>query len=134
MIRRSNGTTLQHAQNPALGAVAIPAVLYSDDHAVAVHRLIQVVAGDVHAGEAIVARRFGVDERKPAWIRRDAAHDEVHAIGQAESMTSNFDERTRRDERSNAPAERRPFFGRHAQQPQQFLGGRWMIHALANQP
>ena len=110
--RRSNGTTkpaarvvdvvaaddalaaaLEDAENPPFGAIAVAPVLDADDDAVAVHGLIQVVAGDEDARRPAVSGRLGFDEREPAGVGRDPADDQVHPVGQTEALANTLDGR-----------------------------------------
>ena len=80
-----------------------------------------------------VARPFRFDKRKPARIGAHPAHDEVHAIGKAETLTANLDERTVRHECAKPALERCPLLARNTKRPHEFLGGRGMIDAIADQ-
>ncbi len=105
-------------------------VLDAHDDAVAVHRLVQVVAGDVDALGARRVRWLRIDETESAGVRGHAAHDEVHAAGQAEPLSPNLDELAAGDQAADPSLERRPFLARDLQELKQLLRGGGMVRPL----
>ena len=55
--------------------------LDADDDAVAVHRLVQVGAGDVDVAADALERPVGHDEAVAGGMRLDAADDQIHPSG-----------------------------------------------------
>ena len=62
------------------------------DDAVAVHRLIQVAAGDVDVAVDVFDRTIGHDEAEAARVGRDPPDDQVHPVGQAVAVAAGLDE------------------------------------------
>ncbi len=108
-------SALENADDAPFGAVGVAPVLDAHDDAIAVHGLVQVVAGDEDARRAAVARGFRFDEREAAGVGRDAADDQVHPVGQAEPLPANLDERAAGHERAQPALERGPLLARNTQ-------------------
>ena len=98
------------------------------------HGLIEVVSGDENAGRLALAGRFRLDESKAARVGRDAADDEIHPVGQTETVPANLDESARGHERPQPALERRAFLARDAKDLQQFLDGGGVIDPVADEP
>ena len=79
-------------------------MLDADDDAVAVHRLIEVAAGDVDARGPFVAGRLAVDEPEAARVGRHAPDHEVHPIRQAEPLAADLDQLSAGDQPAQACA------------------------------
>ena len=151
-IRRSNGTTnpspefvdvvaaddalgaaLENAQNAALGALAVAPMLDADDDAIAMHRLIEVVAGDVDARRPAVAGDFRDRQTRSRadWSTPDRRSGSSGRAGQTAGRESRpaipaaTSDRIRRlnDDRSSLGMRR---------SLQQFFPGRRMVDLLTN--
>ena len=125
---------LEDAQDPPFGLVAVAAVLDAHDDPVAVHRLVEVAAGDVDAAGLVLPRRLRLDEREPARVGRDAPDHEVHQIRQPQAVAANLDERARRHQRPETAADGRALLARHPEAPQQLRHRRRMVDVLADLP
>ena len=130
-MRRSNGCTkprpdsvevepaddrgvaaLEDADDAALEPVLDRPTLDAREHAVAVHRFLDVAGRNVDVGR-VAAGLVGNDEAEAGRVRLQAADDEVHLVGQPDAAAFGLHELARRDERFQKAAERRAFFLRN---------------------
>src|SRR6185295_9211169 len=81
------GAALQDSNNPAFRAV-VARPLDARHHAVAVHGLIEVVAGNENVAADAVDRPIGDDEPETTRVRLDAADHQVHAVRQTEAVAA----------------------------------------------
>ena len=65
-------------------------------------------------------------------MRLQAADDEIHAVGEAESVAADLDQVAGLDERLEMPPHRGTVLARDAQQLQQFLRRGRVLNALAD--
>ena len=82
---------LEDADDAPFGAAAVLDPLDADDDAVAVHRLVEMRAGDVDVAAA-VERPLGRDEAVAGRVRLQPADVQVHLFGQAEALAANLNE------------------------------------------
>ena len=87
---------LEDADDAPLDASALLDALDAHDDPVAVHRFVQVRAGDVDVA-AGVERPFRDDEPEAAGVCLEAADVEVHLLGQPVALSADLDELARRD-------------------------------------
>jgi hypothetical protein len=113
---------------PAVAAVT----LHPHENAIAVHRLVQVVAGHVDIACHFVDRLIELDEAKAVGVHRDAPGREVHQFGHTEVPAACFNQRTAIDQGLECPPNAWGFRLRQFQGPHQLLHRRRMRHALAN--
>ena len=85
------------AHDPTLGAVAADALDARDD-AVAVHRLIQVAAGDEEVAVDVLERPVGHDEPEAPRIGHHPADDQVHPVRQTEPVAARLNQGAALDE------------------------------------
>ena len=123
---------LEDAQDAAFRA-AVRHALDARDDAVAVHRLIQIAAGDVDVAADALNRAIGHDESEPARVGRDPPDDQIHPIGQPVSVAPRLDERALADEVLEQPFERRALLPRYLQPLQQLPRRGRVLDLLANQ-
>jgi hypothetical protein len=116
------GAPFENPDDAPLGSIARPAVLHAHDNPVAVHGLIEVVAGNVDARRAVPDWRFRVDEGETAGIRRHTPDDQIHPVRQSVAVAAYLDQRAGGDQCPQAPPERCPLLARHAQPLHEFLG------------
>ena len=124
--------TFEDPQDAALRAFVRHA-LDSRDDAVAVHRLIQVAAGDVDIPAHAVNRAIGHDESEPARMGRNPPDDEIHPVGQAVAVAASLDELALAHQVLEQPLERRALFPRYLQALQELSRRSRMLDLLANQ-
>src|SRR5262249_41361382 len=84
-------TALENTHDPPFGPFAGEA-LDSRNDAVAVHRLIEVAAGNKKVPLGVLERTIGHHESKAAGIGDHLADDQVHAVGQTESIAARLHE------------------------------------------
>ena len=104
----------------------------ADDDAVALHRLLEVGAGDVDVAADALDRAFRPDEAEALGAHVDAPDDEVHAVGQAEVAAAGGDDGAGRDEVLEAAAERRPVLARDLEPLGELRQGGGMVDLLAD--
>ena len=150
--RRSNGTTkpgpdsvafeasddrrraaFEDAEDAAFGA-AVGDAFDAGDDAVAVHRLIQVAAGDIDVALDVLDRPIRDDEAEPARIGGDPADDQVHAVRQAVAVAACLDQVAGGDQVLQEPLERRSFIAGNPQALQHLARRGGVFNFLANQP
>ena len=115
------------------GAAAVLDALDADDDAVAVHRFVEVRAGNVDVAAAGSSGRSGVDEPVAGRVRLQPADVEIHLLGQAEALAADLNEIAGRDERLDVPLERRALVARDLEKLQQLAHAGGMVHPLAHQ-
>ena len=93
----ASGAALEDADDAPFGA-AVRDPLDARHDAVAVHRLIQVAAGDVDVARHLLERLVRHDEPEPARVRGDTPDDEVHPVRQAETVAARLNQVPGRDE------------------------------------
>ena len=123
--------TLEDPDDPALDALCAMPVFDACDDTVAVQGLGEVGSRNVQM--RFVVTRVRNDESEPTRVCLEPADHDVHAIRQAEAIATDFDEVAAGNERLEMPAQRRPLLPRHPQHLQQFLDGRRMVGALADE-
>ncbi len=123
---------LEDAQDAPLRAPVGDALDARDD-AVAVHRLVQVAAGDVDVAVDPLHRPIGHDESKSPRVGGDAPDDEIHPIGQAVAVAPRLDELALRDQILEQSFERRALVPRYLQPLQQLSRRRRVLDLVANQ-
>ena len=130
-MRRSNGCTkprpesvdveaaddrgvaaLEDADDAPLEPVLDRPALDAREHAIAVHRLLDVGGRHVHVGR-VAAGLVGNDEAEAGRVHLQTADDEVHLVGQPDAAAFGLDELAGRDERFQEAAECRAFFVRN---------------------
>ena len=85
------GPALEDPEDPPFGALVRVSFKARDD-AVAVHRLIQIAAGDVQVAFHALERPVWHDESEAARVRHDLADDKVHSIGESIPVSAGLDE------------------------------------------
>ena len=75
---------LEDADDPALEPVLGRPALDAREHAIAVHRLLDVGGRHVHVGR-VAAGLVGNHEAEAGRVRLEAADDEVHLVGQPDA-------------------------------------------------
>src|SRR5439155_11359068 len=123
---------LEDADDPPLGAAAFLDSLDADDHAVAVHRFVEVWPGDVDVA-ARIERALGGDEAVSGRMRLQPADVEIHLLGQAETVPANLNEIARRDERFDVSFERSALVARNTENLEQLAHGGGMMYPLAHE-
>ncbi len=83
---------LEDADDASFGA-AVGDALDPRHDAVAVHRLVQVAAGDVDVALDVFGGALGDDEAEAARVGGDPPDDEVHPVGQAVAVAPRLDQR-----------------------------------------
>src|SRR5690349_7261036 len=78
-------TALENADDAPLESL-LRLSLDARHHAIAVHRLGEIGRGDVDILPVSSLRMLKNDEAESSRMRREAAHDEVHLFGQAETL------------------------------------------------
>ena len=133
------GTGRRTAAVVAAAAVALAAALgqpghafEADDDAVALHRLLEVDAGDVDVAADAFDRALGPDEAEALGAHVDPSDHEVHAVGQAEVAAAGGDDGAGRDEVLEAAAERRPILPRDLEPLGELRQGGGMVDLLAD--
>ena len=89
---------LHDAQDPALGPTPIGTPLDAHHYPVAVHRLMQIGARDVHVAGDTLRRMIGRDEPEAARVHLHPARHQVHPVRQPVAVAANADEVTAFDE------------------------------------
>ncbi len=107
-------TPFQDAKDSALRAT-VRDTLDAGDHAIAVHGLVQIAAGNVDVAGDVLNRAVGHDETEPARIGRDPSDHQVHQVGYAVAVAARLDQGARRDQVFQEALERRPLLARHLQ-------------------
>ena len=110
-------------------ARSLARALDARDDVVAVHRLIEVRAGDDRCRRPCPSTgRSGNDESETARMRLDPADDEIHAIRQAESIAARLNQVSGLDQAVQQPLEGGPLLARDLQSlspvPGPWRGGR----------
>ena len=149
--RRSNGTTKPMPESSTSKRPTIVAAprsrmrtirpsarspltpLDARDDAVAVHRLVQVAAGDVEVAATSSIGRSGTTNPKPRGLVSIRPTTRFIRSGRPNRLPRVFDQIAAGNERLEMPAQRRPLVPRHAKHLQQFLNGRRMIGALPDE-
>ena len=115
---------IERLHEPEIGIIAIEAAdngraaaFDAHEHAVAVHRFLDVAGGDVHVGRRF-AGLIGDDESKTAGMCFKAADDEVHLVGKTDAAAFGFNELARGNKRFQQPTEGRSLFLRDAKRVQ----------------
>ena len=124
---------LEHPDDAPFGAAALLDALDANDDAVAVHRLVEMRAGNVDVAGAGFEWTLRGDEAIARRVRLQAADVEVHLLGQTETLASNLNEIARSDERFDMPLERRAVVLRHFENLQQLAHAGGMMHPLAHE-
>ena len=101
---RIAGAAFEDPDDPAFGA-AVGNPLDPGDDAVAVHRLIEVAAGDEDVAGDLLERPVRHDEAEAAGVGGDPADDQVHPVGQAVAVATGLDELPAGDELAEKPLE-----------------------------
>ena len=149
--RRSNGTTkpvpeassiepaddrrgpaLEDPEDASFGS-AVGDPLDARDHAVAVHGLIQVAAGDEDVAGHSFERAVRHDEAKPARVCHHASDDQVHPVGQAEAVAPRLDEDRRARRGPSAAASARSLLARYLEPLEELPRRRGMVDFFPNQ-
>ncbi len=123
---------LEDTQDAPFGASTVFETLDARDDAIAVHRFVEMRAGNINVA-AGVERTLGNHEAVPRRMRLQPAGVKVHLLGQAEPMTTDVDELAVRDERFDMPLERRLVVERNFEQLEQLPHTCGMVHALAHE-
>ena len=124
---------LEDPDDAPFGAAAVLDALDADDDAVAVHRFVEVRAGNVDVAAADSSGRSGRDEAVAGRVRLQAADVEVHLLGQAEALAANLNEIAGGDERLDVALERGALVARHLENLQQLAHAGGMVHPLAHE-
>ena len=123
---------LEDAQDASFRALVGDA-LDARDHAVAVHRLIQVAARDVDVAGHLLDRPIRHDESEPARVGGDAPDDEVHPVRQAVAVAAGLDQLALGDQVLEQSFERRPLLARYLQPLQELSRRGRVVDLVANQ-
>jgi hypothetical protein len=126
------GTALEDAHNPPLGATICDALDAGDD-AIAMHRLIQIAAGDVDVAGNLFQRPVRDDKAETSWIGRDAAHDEVHSIRQAVPVAAGLHQLAVGHQLPEQPLEGRPLLSWKLEPLEQLARRRGVVDLFPNQ-
>ncbi len=122
---------LENADDAALGAIAA-LMLDPGDDSIAVQRFLDVGGRDVEV--AAVALGVGDDEAVAGLVHLEPAHDDVHAVGQAEAVAADLQEIAVGDQRLQQPPERRTFSARDAENLEELTAGRRVMDVLPDLP
>ncbi len=106
---------LEDADDPAFDPAVFLDALDAHDHAIAVHRFVEVRAGHVDVA-AVSDRALGHDEAVARRMRFEAPDVQVHFFGQPEALAANLNEFARGDERLEMTPERGALFARNFEQ------------------
>ena len=129
---RGRSAPLEDADDASFGPAVAAVTLDAHEDAIAVHRVVQVVAGDVDIAGHLVDRLVELDESKAVRVHGDAPGREVHQFGHAEMAATCFNQRTAIDQGLEGPPDTRGLRLLELQRPHQLLHCRRMRHALAN--
>ena len=99
----------EHADDASIDAVVARPALDAREHAIAVHRLLDVHGGDVHVG-CVAARLVGHDKAVAGRVHLQAAHDEIHFVRQPHAAALGLHELARGCQRLDEASKRRAFF------------------------
>ena len=127
------GAPLEDPDDPPFGAAAVLDPLDADHDAVAVHRFVERLVGNVDIAAGRLERTLRRDEAVAGRVGLQAADVEVHLFGQAESIPSNLNELAGGDERLDVPLERRLVVLRHFEHLQQLAHAGGVMHPLPHQ-
>ncbi len=127
------GPPFEDADDPPLRAPAVLDAFDADDDAVAVHRFVEGLVGNVDVAAGRLERPLRRDEAVPRRVGLETADVEVHLFGQAESIPSNLNELAGRDERLDVPLERRLVVLEHFEHLQQLAHAGGVMHPLPHQ-
>ncbi len=129
--RRPDRASLRAAA--AIGALGDAGHAFeADDDAVALHRLLEVDAGDVDVAADAFDGALGPDEAEALGAHVDASDHEVHPVGQPEVAAAGGDDRAGRDELLEPAAERRPVLARDLEPLGELRQGGGMVDLLAD--
>ena len=103
---------LEDANDPPLEPVLDRPALDAHEHAIAVHRLLDVGGRHIYVGR-VAAGLVGNHEAEAGRVHLEAADHEVHLVGQPDTPALGLHELARRDERFQETAECGPFFLRN---------------------
>ena len=109
-----------------------PRALDARDDAVAVHRLIQVAARDEDVAGHAFDRPVRDDEAEAARMGLDPADDQVHAVGQAETVAARLNQVAGLDEPLEQAFQRGALFAGDLQPLHQFAGGGRVLDPVAD--
>ena len=124
---------LEDPDDAPFGAAALLDALDAHHDAIAVHRFVEVRAGDVDVAAGRFERTLGRDEAVARRMGLKAADVEIHLLGQAEAMPANLNQVAGGDERLDVPLERRALVARNFEDLQQLAHAGGMMHPLAHE-
>ena len=125
------GPALEDADDPSFGPV-LPPLFDPRDHTVAVHRLVQVGAGDENVAGHPLQRLVRDDEPEAAGVRLDAPDDEVHPIRQAVMIAPRLNQMTGLDQPLEQAVDGGPLLAGDLQPRQELPGGRRVLDLVTD--
>ncbi len=127
------GAALEDADDAPFGA-AVAAALDAHDDAVAVHRFVQIRAGDVDVAFDAIELAFGADERIPLRMHLQPPDNEIHLLGQPIMAVPGLNQGADGYEVLQPAAEGGALIAGDFQCLQQFANRRRMVDLLAHRP
>ena len=120
---------LEDADDPPLGPI-VAGPLDPRDDVVAVHRLVQIGAGDIDVTGHAFDRPIRDDEPEAARMRLDAPDHQVHAVRKTEPVAPRLNQVTGLDEAVQEAFQGGPLLARDLQSLHQFAGRRGMVDTV----
>ncbi len=128
------GAAFENADDAAFGAIAVAAVLDAHHDAVAVHRLIEVVARDVDAGRAVRVRASPASTNpKPRGLVDTRPTMRFIRSGRPNRLPRISTRAPGRHEGAETPLEGGALIAGDVQELQQLAGGGRMVHLLPDE-
>src|SRR5690606_16834472 len=121
-----------NADDAPLGTPIAAMTVDAHEDAVAVHRLVDVRARDVHITREPLDVALGPDEGVSLGMDGDAPGHHVHELGHAIGLAAGLDEIPARDERPEHAANGRGFALLQLQRAHDLAHCRWVAEALAD--
>ena len=123
---------LEDADDAAFDPPVVFQPFDAGDDAVAVHRFVQMRAGDVDVS-ARLERPFRRHEAVAGRMRLQPADEEVHLFRETEAMAADLNEIARSEQRFDMSLEGRPLVARDLQDLQELADPRRVMDSLAHQ-
>ena len=123
---------LEDADDPAFRA-AVGDPLDAGHDAIAMHRLIQIAAGNVDVARHLLERPIRHDEAKAARVGRDPADDEIHPVGQAVTVAARLHQLAVGHQLPEQALESRALLTGKLEPLEQLARGGGVVYLFANQ-
>ena len=124
---------LEDPDDAPFGAPAILDALDAHHDAIALHRFVEMGAGNVDVAARRFEQPFGRDETVTRRMGLEPADVKIHLLRQAEALAADLDQVAGGDQGFDVPFERGPVVARDLENLQQFAHAGGMVHPLAHE-